>query len=278
MEKEIVRTITKYVNYLENVKGAQTKRADDIKDWDNITLIPLKKKRGQQYYRSRRKGDEKFKYLGSEDNPNVENIKEIHYLKDSLVRIDANLNVCYSLLDKLERTDYDSIDDALPQVYRGAKLRNSKLLLPDSAAARWKEEAEAYKLSKGPWYPQDLKVTTADKNMVRSKSEGLIYNHYLYKEITFVYELPLELDGGRTIRHPDFTILTETDWCSTILHDHQGRYGFEEDRERYNNDMYLYWKNGFVPGVNIFYTFDDIDGGFDITVVQNIIDTKIRPV
>lgn len=275
MERKIVETVRKYVGYLETVQSSQVTRSDDLKDYDDLYLQVKTLPNGNKYYSFRHRGEKKFKYLGKEDCKDVQLIKESHYYKEALPAIQSNLDICRNLLDVFRFTDYDSINDALPKVYRDPVLHiPQQLFVPK--AQKWKTDMEAYKESCGPWYPEDLKVTTADRNLVRSKSEGMIYNQYLSLGATYVYELPIILKPGG-MRHPDFTILSEVDWTSIILHDHEGMYGFESERKRYNEDMYLYWQNGFIPGINIFYTFDDPRGGFDISVVNNIMDTKIRP-
>ena len=283
MEKKIIQSISEYVNYLENVCDNQLARQDDLKGYEGIRLKYITKPNGVRYYyyqppdakpKAGHKSKE-FKYLGPESREEVGLIKEVHYYDKSIPAIQTNLDVCHNLLDKFRFTDYDSINEILPKTYRNPPLRIAMGRITPSAQ-KWKEEKEAYKASCGPWFPEDLKVRTADDSMVRSKSEGLIYNQYLSFEATFVYELPIKLRSGQ-IRHPDFTILSEVDWSSIILHDHEGMYGFEKERRRYNEDMYLYWQNGFIPGLNIFYTFDDPRGGFDIGVVRDIMNTKIRP-
>ncbi len=276
MEAGIITSLIKYVDYLEDICSSQKKRSDDLKDYTGIILRGMTTETGRRYYKYRRSGTKKDKYLGKDGSMKVELVKEAHYYKASIPRIESNLVICHKLLQRLKKTDYDSIDEALPKVYKGAKLQCGSSLIHNYAADEWKRRMEQFKESHGPWYPEDLTNTTADLKMVRSKSEALIYNHYLSRNITFVYELPIEIMLG-VWRHPDFSILCETDWRSVILHDHEGMYGIEKERKRYENDMYMYWQKGFIPGINIFYTFDDPRGGFDISVVQNIIDTKIRP-
>ncbi len=276
MEDGIIKCLSKYVNYLDDVYSMQRARADELQDYKGIVLRKMKNNYDSIFYKSRIRGTKKDKYFGTEGSENVELVKEAHYYKYSIPRIESNLKICRKVLQRLEKTDYDSIDEVLPKTYRGAKLKAPSVSQGNAVAEMWKKRAEAYKESRGPWFPEDLTTTTADDSLVRSKSEGLIYNHYLSQGCTFVYELPYEVDLG-IWRHPDFSILSEIDWKTVILHDHQGRYGFEEDRKRYERDMYMYWRRGFIPGVNIFYTFDDPRGGFNISTVQNIIDTRIRP-
>lgn len=283
MEKKIIETVNEYVDYLETVCGNQRARLEDLKDYERVQLKHITKPSGKKYYYIQTTGAEPeadhkhrtFKYLGSDSCEEVGLIKEAHYYKQSIPFMQTNLKLCHRLLDKFRFTDYDSINEVLPKTYKNPALHMPADRI-DSKAQKWKAEKEAYKASFGSWFPEDLKVTTADRKKVRSKSEALIYNEYLNQGATYVYELPIVLESGVT-RHPDFTILSEVDWTTFILHDHEGMYGFEKERKRYNEDMHLYWQNGFIPGINIFYTFDDPNGGFDISVVRDIMNTKIRP-
>ena len=89
----------------------------------------------------------------------------------------------------------------------------------------------------------------------------MIYNELLSKGVTFIYEMPFNL-GGRTV-YPDFVLLSEIDYRTEIIIEHQGLMSNEVYRKRFNDKLYNYLCNGYVQGINIFYTFDTINGGFD---------------
>jgi hypothetical protein len=111
--------------------------------------------------------------------------------------------------------------------------------------------------------------------MVRSKSEASIYNLLLRMGITFVYELPTKT---RTkTRFPDFSILSEVDYKTVILIEHQGMMGETEYKERFNDRVYDYLRAGYISCINIFYTFDSIDGSVNTNPILDIINLKIRP-
>ena len=93
--------------------------------------------------------------------------------------------------------------------------------------------------------------------------------------ITFVYELPTKV--GSKIRYPDFTILSEVDYKTTILIEHQGMLDQEIYRNHFKNRICDYWYAGYIQGVNIFFTFSRIDGSLDMEPILDIIQLKIRP-
>ena len=111
--------------------------------------------------------------------------------------------------------------------------------------------------------------------MVRSKSEALIYNFLLEAGYTFVYELPLK--GTHRTFFPDFTILSEIDYKTEIRIEHQGMYGKDDYRDRSEAREYDYWSNGFLPGRDVYFTFDDNKGGCDIGPIAEILKSRVRP-
>ena len=114
--------------------------------------------------------------------------------------------------------------------------------------------------------------------MVRSKSEALIYNYFLDLGITFIYELPLEIKYGYKGRLllPDFTIHSEIDLRRIIYLEHQGMMSNTQYRSKFNETIYKYWLNNYIPERDVFFTFDLPNGGFDDTPVKSIINRHIR--
>jgi hypothetical protein len=178
---------------------------------------------------------------------------------------------------RLEDYDSNSIDLRLPETYRLGLLSTNSAA--DPRAVLWKKEAEGLKASyiavHGVFHPEELNQPTDDGSMVRSKSEASIYNLLLRMGITFVYELPTKT---RTkTRFPDFSILSEVDYKTVILIEHQGMMGETEYKERFNDRVYDYLRAGYISCINIFYTFDSIDGSVNTNPILDIINLKIRP-
>ena len=115
---------------------------------------------------------------------------------------------------------------------------------------------------------------TEDGNKVRSKSEGMIYNYLLSRGVAFVYELPMRL-RGRTIV-PDFTILSEIDCKTEIIIEHQGMMDVDTYRGRFADKVHRYIREGFTPGVDLFFTFDNADGGLDMRPIEDIVRNHIK--
>ena len=93
--------------------------------------------------------------------------------------------------------------------------------------------------------------------------------------ITFIYEMPVKTPF-RT-RFPDFAILSEVDYKTMILIEHQGLMDDPKYQERFKKRVYELYCAGYVSCVNIFYTFDNPDGSINTDPILDIIRLKIRP-
>jgi len=111
--------------------------------------------------------------------------------------------------------------------------------------------------------------------MVRSKSEAFIYNYLFEHGYTFVYELPFEKDGKWF--YPDFTILSEIDYQSVIIIEHQGAMSVETYRDGAFKREYKYWNAGMLPNYDVYFTYDTNRGAFDISPIKEILHTRVRP-
>lgn len=251
-------------------------KEDKMKELAGYETCCLKRRsypNGNGYYWVKWKGATEFKYLGTQDDPVVAKILAAKYHQAAIKAINKNTKLVKDFLENYHEIDYESINALLPKVYQNSKVVQS--IAPNEKARRWKEQMEAYKATFEPYHPEELVVPTADGSYVRSKSEGLIYNLLLSLGITFVYELPIKTNI-RTF-YPDFTILSEIDYKSVIIIEHQGKMNDLYYREKHNQRFYDYLRCGYTQGVNIFFTYDFIDGGFDFLPVYEILAARIRP-
>jgi len=253
------------------------RRLAELKKYDNLMLKEQKRSSGKAYYSSYRgknaKGEIRYKYIGDRHSNDVLRIKEVHHLKKSLSVLGKNIELLKYVLQKLENIDVDHINELLPAVYKASDFRQE--MSPNRIAAEWKKKKEAYKATFPIPHPEELKVPTYDNSYVRSKSEAIIYNLFLDLGLTFVYELPLETKVR--LFYPDFTILSEIDYRSVYIIEHQGMMSNDKYSDRFKNRIRDYLRAGYVQGNNIFYTFDLYDGGVDIEPIIDIIRLKIRP-
>lgn len=272
----------KILNALIQIEQNQTARLEQLREYEGLSLKYDKCSGGKGYYSvsQGRDGDgsRTFHYLGKESNDTVRYVKEYRHLKVALKAIGKDISLLKMVQSRLEDYDSTSIDLRLPETYRLGLLSTNSAA--DPRAILWKKEAEGLKSSyiavHGVFHPEELIQPTDDGSMVRSKSEASIYNLLLRMGITFVYELPTKT---RTkTRFPDFSILSEVDYKTVILIEHQGMMNEHEYKERFNDRVYDYLRAGYISCINIFYTFDSIDGSVNTNPILDIINLKIRPV
>ena len=273
MIANVIIVLSRLLVQLRNILKTQELRAKELEGYEKYTLKRKRRKSGKEYYYRKDGGKSHQKYLGNASDAEVRKIKEAHYLRKSIKVLRADIALIGAAVEGLRGVGYDDIEEMLPDVYRGAGIRNARSR--NKRAADWKARAEAYKATFKPWKPEELKIRTRDGNLVRSKSEALIYNTLLDLGVTFVYELPLKV-GDKTF-YPDFTILSETDCKTTIIIEHQGKMNDDEYRNRFFEKLYDYWKAGYIQGINIFFTFDGPGGSLDMTPVTDVVDRYIRP-
>ena len=227
MIRKALHELNGYVSYAEDLLRRQVALAGQLSGYEDMSLKEKVTPSGRKFYYARKKGTEKFTYIGRADSPEVRKIKEAHYLKKSIPVLQKNIRLVNSLLDGYVSSSAKSINQMLPDLY----TIEESIDLSDraEAARRWKEQKEAYKSTFPPYRPEELKVRTNDGSYVRSISEALIYNLLLSLGITFVYELPLETGTRRYF--PDFTLLSEIDYASTFIIEHLGMMGDESYRD-----------------------------------------------
>lgn len=273
MSRKLIIEAEKTKISLTEIKRVQEKRLRELAHLDSVKLNRGYKRNGKYYYSKREQGVKGTKYLGGEDSDKVNEIKEYRYLKRSLSVIDGDIRAINNLIKKYREYDYDAIDKDLPETYRGARCRESVAGKADSE--KWLCESKQKKELAGIYIPEGLKVRTSDGNYVRSKSEAIIYNYLLSINVTFAYEKPVMV--GSKMYYPDFTLLSEMDYYSEIMIEHQGMMNDAYYRNHFNDKMLGYWKAGYMPGIDVFFTFDNNDGGLDITPIEDIVASKVRP-
>lgn len=217
-----------------------------------------------------------YRYLGSDRNNEVCKIKEAHFLNRSIKDLTSEIRHVEQFLKKSEAVSYDDINAKLPKVYRDACVPYAKSF--SDMANEWKEKMEKYKASFPPYRPEELIHRTHDNTLVRSKGEALIYNYLLELGVTFIYELPLRIriDGKDKLLLPDFTLLSERDYKTVFYLEHQGMMSVPKYRAKFNDTVYKYWLNNYIPERDVFFTFDSPNGAFDDTPVKSIVQRYIK--
>ncbi len=275
MDKQLYLEMKRYLGEIQDKYLVQTKRFEELQTvgYDKVTLKASKRKSGTVFYSAVSKSSDKKWYLGNDSSQEVNNIREARFLSVSTKELEREISIISRFLSQCRPNDYHAINKKLPAIYRGCKFESAKAA--DKRALQWKINMEAYKKTIPPFRPHELIHKTHDGTMVRSKGEAIIYNYLLELGVTFVYELPLKTKGRMFL--PDFTILSEIDYTSVILIEHQGMMNDPKYRKKYNDSVYDYWLENYIPERDVFFTFDLPNGGFDDTPIKSIIRQYIRP-
>ena len=269
--------LTTYLNDIKVQYANQKNRLRQLEGYDSKRLKINKFNNGRQYYYVFDEENDKFRYLGRESNEDVRRIKEAHFLQLSVRELQHEISIIERVLRLSKSVDYNSINKALKTVYRDSGFSN--VSEGSDAANEWKQSMENYKRTFPPFRPEELIHKTRDGTMVRSLGEALIYNYLLDIGVTFIYELPLRIRLGSkdSLLLPDFTLLSEIDYKTVIFIEHQGMMSDPIYRNRFNEKVYKYWLNNYLPERDVFFTFDSPNGGFDDTPIKNLVSRYIRP-
>lgn len=268
------------LSYLKTIKdkcAVQQRRLNQLDGYAAKRMRVKRERNGSNYYYVLDHLQEKYRYLGKEDNEEVRKIKEAHYLQLSTRELQHEIRLIKKVLDYSRKVDYDSINNKLSKAYKNSNL--SQTTPHSTKAAEWKRSMENYKSSFPPFRPSELIHRTRDGTYVRSNGEAHIYNYLLEIGATFVYELPLRIRylNKDSLLLPDFTILSEIDYKTVIFIEHQGMMNDPKYRNKYNDTIFKYWLNNYLPEKDVFFTFNYPNGGFDDTPIRSIIQRYIRP-
>ena len=118
-------------------------------------------------------------------------------------------------------------------------------------------------------HPEHLKMKSSSGMKARSKSELLIMERFKAHKLIFEYERPLNLPGQKTFL-PDFT-LYEPLTGRTLYWEHFGLMNHADYKLHAENKLLQYKNNNIIEGVNLIVSYDEEDGGIDMTRIEKLI-------
>ena len=153
-----------------------------------------------RYYRVL--GDQR-EYLGMKNTDLIRDLAQKDYYSSMLREASKETN---ALRLFLRHFDPDAHVRIYESMHNEKKRLVSPLILPDDQfAARWLEEHRAMAAARPNVFEIKNGFPTENGEMVRSKSEKILADHFLHSGVLYVYECPLQLADGTV--YPDFTIL-----------------------------------------------------------------------
>lgn len=269
---DLRRSLNDEVHLLDICEKRNSRIVEELQEYKGQSLSFSIKHNGKRYYYKYSSGGGRKKYLGGELNEEVQRIKSLHHAEKTLEVVSRNKKLILPLAQQYQGVSYDEINDLLPNAYKCNV--STAVCGTDSRALKWKQEKEAFKndyLRNNPEkYPKSFRYQRRNGQWMRSKSEGSIADILDMNGLTFVYELP-HLCNGIWIKS-DFTVLSPLDFESEIIIEHAGRMDIENYRNKFIYVLEAYMKEGYRPNIDLFFTFDNLDGTFSQIPVQNIID------
>ena len=250
---------------------------------DSYDAWKLKRNSAKQskhcYYDAILPGSKKGSYLGNESNETVLNVKRYRYAKKAVEIIETDIEVLEHLIRSYVSPDYSNINSRLPATYRTDLTADdsdesfSAALPPE--AIKWMHALRKEKEQYPPYKPEQLKYEALDGTKMRSLGEVIIANFLLMAGIPFVYEVPMKINGELVL--PDFRILSLIDLKTVITIEHQGMIFTEEYLLKYIRSLRLYLQSDLVINQDLFFTFSDKKGRFDIRQLTSIIRQFVKP-
>lgn len=231
-------------------------------------------KNGKRYYSETwlEGGRRRSKYLGDGNNPEVISIKEKYFLRKALIMLEKHILDLENSIKSAIPFNMNSVNESLPKVYQLSPAQ-LKLLEGPSPEEIWYSEAlkekEHIDRQYGISYAEQLTQKAADGTLVRSKSEVAICNEFAVRRKLYIYEMPSHI--GPFLMHPDFTFYSNR-LGKVLMWEHIGKLGDVDYMSSFSERMDRYIRAGFVPCVDILFTFDTIQGDLDMGMIKTLLD------
>ena len=235
------------------------------KEYRGYLIKPTKIRGTKKYYSVKAPDSQKFQYLGNENNPTLEKIRECAFLEKTIEVLESNIALMEGFLLIYKKTGAYHINELLGSTYG---LRStSRFLNADENADQWLTDQMKIKSQYPIFDPAGLKVTAFDGTLMRSRAEAIHYEAFYIYNIPAIFELPYDIDGE--ILRPDFTIL-DVYTMTPRMWEHLGNWFHEKQfkRDNYRNETLHrideYAKIGFYPEYNLLFSFGTQNNVFDI--------------
>lgn len=221
-------------------------------------------KKGKPYYYERRNGRSDA-YLGGDENPIVQRIRELRFCEEMMKCLESNIELMERFIANYKTVSVDPVKERLPKHYCPNHIGIETHTEERDVAKKRYEEMKAHKDTIPDSYPEQLNITTFDGTKVRSRAEALIYQLLWQAGFYVIYEYPIEYERGKFIR-PDFLLIHPVTG-RIFLWEHLGLWFDPDYQNKYRNDYIfktdLYSRMGFALGINLLTSYET-QVGFDM--------------
>ena len=239
------------------------KKNESISDAPEGHIRVMKYKRKTRFYQVT-DANKNGRYISEERSDLVGELMQKNY--DIKVRDSAmeELEVLKAILKKNPSATAEEVYELLSEDRR--KYIKPILLPDDEFVANWLSEVYTPK----PFREGDPYVMSNKGDKVRSKSEKIIADRLLQRNIPYKYERPHYLEGFGW-GHPDFTVLNVRQRRVKYL-EHNGRMDNPEYAFDFVERTNSYGKNGIIVGDSLIHTFETDGIPLDVELLDKIID------
>lgn len=218
-----------------------------------------------QYYWIKKEWEDEYptgKYIRKEDIDVAKKLAQKEYDLKMLELLEGEIN----MLKKYQKHHFE---EKLIENYTKLGIVRKSMVAPlvlsdEDYIAKWKEENKSGQNT----YAFQANFYTDNGEQVRSKSEMLIANRFIAKDIPYIYEPALS--GLLGTKYPDFLVLNKRTRKSYYFE----HFGMIDDKD-YAEDMQLkldwYSYNGYFPGINLLFTMECKKNPLDIRNLDRLI-------
>lgn len=235
----------------------------ELKALPESNLYINKSKDGTRWYV--RKPDGKRIYLSKSECDYAKILARKRIVENDLIKTEAEIAAIDSYINKLNRPALNGrVDD----------MKLFRQLLADwpepiDSATIWMESP----FESNGCYPEQLRHESISGHRLRSKSEAMIDRELFERGIPFRYECALSLEDLTLF--PDFTIYKERTG-EIRLWEHFGLVDDSKYLSSHNAKMNMYFRNDYLPGVNLYCTYETSSRPLSYSVVKRTADAIER--
>ncbi len=242
----------------KSLQEIRLKAQEDLLSAPKGSLRIINTTKKPQYYHRIEKSDRAGTYLKNDQVNIACALAQKEYAQSIIQLIDCRLKYIDAILEEYKKGE---IKNYLKK-YNPARqnLIHPYILSDEEFSKQWLSTAYEGNLK----FPENKLYTTANCEMVRSKSEMIIADTLLRLGIPYKYEALLRLSGNVCF-YPDFTILNVKQRKLVYL-EHFGMLDDQEYRNNFFNKLSLFQKNGLVLGDNLIITLESSTHPFNISL------------
>lgn len=209
-------------------------------------------------------------------NKLIENLTNKAILKKADKIVTEDIIALERFLKHFKICDPVSLRRTLSQAYDSDDVDISKSFMSiDIDPNAWRHAS----YEKNTAFGENLKHHTSTHEKVRSKSEAMIYEALIDRDVDFRYECKLVLESknscgqivSRRTVFPDFTILRTSD-RRELIYEHFGRMDDPTYMRKALTKIDDYIKAGYYPGINFIMTWETTDQPFTSANAAEVLD------